>query len=491
VRVPAWLKITAVLWAAVFLFILLTLPSGTRPAQGFTAGYVRRGAFHVHTTRSDGGGTRQQIARAAAAAGLDFVILTDHGDGTTPPDPPEYIDNVLMLDGVEVTTASGHYATFGAAQSPYPLGGPAAGVIEDIARLGGFGVAAHPDSPKVDLRWRDWTAPVDGFEWINGDSAWRDESAWTLTRGLIAYPFRAPAVLAGLVERPTRLLQRLDDMNRARRVVALAGADAHARLPLTSDDEPQGSAWTVHGPSYKVTFSTFANLVETGAPISGDANRDAAALTRAIRDGRVTFAMISLAQPAQLSFTATAWSGDVGAIHGPGARVPAAGLITFKVRVSDVVKSGESQVRLTLLRNGAIAAQANGPALSFNPMSATGVWRVEVSLAHRPLVPWMFSNPIVVMDATPSQPAAPGQPAEPAAVLDLSGGTWAVEKHPASMGRVSAEATGSGSRTSSQAASRPDSSPRSRARQTTPMRGTPWRSRRGRRSPRASGSSCG
>ena len=38
-----------------------------------------RGALHVHTRRSDGTGTPDEVAKAAGAAGLDFVVLTDHG----------------------------------------------------------------------------------------------------------------------------------------------------------------------------------------------------------------------------------------------------------------------------------------------------------------------------------------------------------------------------------------------------------------------------
>src|SRR5947207_11396832 len=56
------------------------------------------GAFHIHTTRSDGIGDRAAVAAAAARAGLRFVILTDHGDATRPPDPPAYLDGVLVLD---------------------------------------------------------------------------------------------------------------------------------------------------------------------------------------------------------------------------------------------------------------------------------------------------------------------------------------------------------------------------------------------------------
>ena len=106
------------------------------------------GAYHIHTTRSDGHGDRAAVAAAAARAGLKFIILTDHGDGTRPPDPPAYIDGVLVLDGVEISTDAGHYVALDMPRAPYPLGGTADAVVEDVARLGGFGIAAHPDSPK-------------------------------------------------------------------------------------------------------------------------------------------------------------------------------------------------------------------------------------------------------------------------------------------------------------------------------------------------------
>lgn len=436
-RVPLWLRIAAALWAAVFLFIVFTLPPGPREAAGFHQGHVRRGAFHVHTTRSDGGGTREDVARAAVRAGLDFVILADHGDGTAAPAPPQYIGNVLIIDGFEVTTSAGHYAVFGASQSPYPLGGPPYAVIEDVARLGGFGVAAHPDSVKPGLRWRDWNAAVDGFEWINGDSAWRDESAVTLGRALVNYLFRPAPSLASMVSRPAALLRRLDETSRSRRIVALGGADAHARLPLTGDDEPY-DAWTLPAPSYANSFRTFTNLVETGQPASGDASRDADAIVRAIRAGRVAFAMTALARPSELLFRATAEGRDAVARYPMGARLPVMP-VTFEARTSDVVDDGRSLVRLSLMRDGRVVASSDGPALSHRAEDAAGVWRVEATLAHRPDVPWILSNPIVVGERA----AAPGETPAPAqSTLDLSGGPWVVEKHAASEGRVTAARTG-------------------------------------------------
>ena len=131
------------------------------------------GILHVHTKASDGLSGPDEIAAAAARAGLKFVVFTDHGDATRQPDPPAYRSGVLCLDGVEISTTGGHYIAIDMPQAPYPLGGEPRDVAEDVRRLGGFGIAAHPDSPKPQLRWNDWSVPVDAIEIVNLDTSWR------------------------------------------------------------------------------------------------------------------------------------------------------------------------------------------------------------------------------------------------------------------------------------------------------------------------------
>ncbi|MCX6102157.1 MAG: PHP domain-containing protein, partial [Proteobacteria bacterium] len=41
---------------------------------------IAQGIIHVHSTFSDGGGAPDVIAKEAAKAGMDFVILTDHNN---------------------------------------------------------------------------------------------------------------------------------------------------------------------------------------------------------------------------------------------------------------------------------------------------------------------------------------------------------------------------------------------------------------------------
>src|SRR3954471_20628910 len=168
-RTLIWTLI-AIIAVSVFL-LMLAPPAAERVDTSAWPDLAARtvpGAYHVHTTRSDGHGDNAAVAKAAARAGLKFVILTDHGDGTRPPDPPEYVGGVLMLDAVEISTDHGHYVALDMPRAPYPLGGAAEAVVEDVHRLGGFGIAAHPDSPKPGLRWTSSARP-DGVEWLNLD----------------------------------------------------------------------------------------------------------------------------------------------------------------------------------------------------------------------------------------------------------------------------------------------------------------------------------
>ena len=103
------------------------------------------------------------------------------------PEAPSYASGVLCIDAVEISTDGGHYVALGLPRAPYRLGGDAAGVAEDVRRLGGFGIVAHPDSPRPALAWHDWRVEADGVEWLNADSAWRGRSRTNLVRTFLGY----------------------------------------------------------------------------------------------------------------------------------------------------------------------------------------------------------------------------------------------------------------------------------------------------------------
>jgi hypothetical protein len=398
------LKIVIMLSVPVLLIILIMLPRAvvtTAPPPATTA----RGAFHIHSDRSDGSGGVDAIAAAAARAGLQFIILTDHGDGTRPPDPPAYRSGVLTIDAVELNTTGGHYAVMGLPATPYPFAGTPEDVIEDVRRLGGFGVAAHPGSPRASLSWRSWDVAIDGLEWINADSEWRDEPRIPLARAFLTYLLRAPESMAALLDRPVAVLERWDEIGRRRRVTALAGSDAHARLGFRQGSDPDRSSVHVRVPGYEASFRTFSNHVVLDAPLSGDAGADAAALLAAIRQGRVYTVIDGLATPGSLSFTAT--SGSRSARLGDDLVVEGDVLL----RASAAAPPGTT---LVLLRNGQRVHEVTDGVLETNGGKEPAVYRIEAYTADGPggpPVPWILSNAIYAGIArTPPRATIPAAP---------------------------------------------------------------------------------
>ncbi|MEQ1759900.1 MAG: hypothetical protein ABL986_16410 [Vicinamibacterales bacterium] len=391
--------------------IYFLLPPSARVVSVPSSGPVR-GVIHAHTLRSDGTGTVDDVARAAARAGLSFVIVTDHGDGTRAPDPPEYRSGVLYIDAVEISTDDGHVVAVGLPETPYPLGGEARDVVDDIHRLGGWAVAAHPGSPRPNLAWRDWNVPVDAVEWVNGDSEWRDESAWSLVRALLTYPFRPAESLVSLLDRPDPVISRWDQLATSRPVVALAAADAHARVGLTSLGEPYDSRASIPLPSYAAVFSAMSITLE-GVSLSGDAAGDARTVENALRAGHVYSTIDGLAVRGQLEFTGM--SGDRGARMGD--RLAATGPVTLRASTS-----GPGDATMTLFRDGRAERTVQGTVLEEVVPADPAIYRVEVSLAApggAPRVPWMISNPIYVGAAPASTGVLPSGRPTPATTFSL------------------------------------------------------------------------
>jgi hypothetical protein len=378
--------------------------------------------LHVHTVTSDGSGTPEEVAAAAARAGLNFVIFTDHGDGTRAPDPPAYRSGVLCLDAVEISTAEGHYVALGLPRTPYPLGGEPRDVIQDVTRLGGFGVAAHPDSRKPALQWHEWDAPIGGVEWLNADSEWRDVSRRRKARALATYLFRPVETLGSLLDRPDVTLRRWDALTQRRRVVGVAGTDAHARVGWQENDAQEyRSPWFLRIPSYEVSFRAFALRVNLAGRLSGDAAADASALLQALRAGHVYTAIDAVASPAFLEF----WAGSAAGSAEQGDRLEPGGPVTFHARVN--ASAGGT---IALRKDGVLLTQHPVPELNVETQAGPGVYRVEVLLAAspgQPPIPWIVSNPIYVEPAGWDLPLR--EPA-PLPALDrwrMQGGPWHVE----------------------------------------------------------------
>jgi hypothetical protein len=175
----------------------------------------------------------EEVAAAARAAGLRFVVLTDHNDS---PREPAYVDGVLLVPGVELSTDHGHLVAFGMQRPlegfrPWMDGGEAEAAVE---KAGGVSVLAHPVQERNPWRHPEATRRADGFELYSADTFFRDA---------LRHPFRRllPAVgaffgqpLHGvmlLVEPQPEATARLLELAREKPRVALCSHDAHGLPP--------------------------------------------------------------------------------------------------------------------------------------------------------------------------------------------------------------------------------------------------------------------
>lgn len=205
-----------------------------------TSWLERVGALHVHSRYSDGTGTVAEVLRAARAAGLDHLVLTDHDNlGARREGWQGAHDGVALVVSAEVTPRrQGHVLAmdvrhclgYGAQRNALTLDG--------IAAQGGYALIAHPRGKRSytlgihQAPWEEWDHPaVRGLEiwsythdWIDGVNWWRLPEAyefWKHPQRRVRGPY--PDILA-----------LWDRLGRDRRLAGWAGLDCHARrVPLT------------------------------------------------------------------------------------------------------------------------------------------------------------------------------------------------------------------------------------------------------------------
>lgn len=357
-------------------------------------GYVRlAGVVHVHTTASDGSGTPDEVVAAAQAAALDFLFITDHN--TLAAKAVEgYHGRLLVGVGTEISTASGHLLALGIPDPAFRFWGDVDDALDDVRALGGAAFAAHPDSPRPDLRWTAWghRGPW-GIEVWNGDSQWRAAGFLRVLRTALLYPVEPGYALVGSLTTPR--LEHWDRLLARRDVPAIAGADAHSRVALGRDRGDDGGSSrevarargrALRFPSYGSLFRLARNHVLLEAPLTGDAARDLRAVVDALARGRSYVALDGLSPGVGFTFTAEggprrATMGETVALT-PGLALHAGGRVPAGATV-------------VLLRDGREIARARESLT--HAVAAPGVYRVVVTVDGWP--PWVVSNPIYVFDA--------------------------------------------------------------------------------------------
>jgi hypothetical protein len=328
------------------------------------------GVYHVHSRFSDGRRSADSIAAAGAAAGLDFVILTDHGNPNTASLAAQgKKSGLLLLAGSEISTSRGHLAALGFEPPLRPFSQIAEMAAREVAALGGFTVIAHPYSK---TRW-SWGDGMDfaGIEVFNGDTTVKRR----IVRAILSLPalwIKPEAVLLPLVDRPAVEMGKWYRLAEGRPVDAYFAADAHL--------------------AYRPLFRLFHVHVLLDAPPAPDFENARRQVFAALKSGRFYNAIEAAAAARGFRF----WAERAGVL------VPMGGAVRPDPDNSRPLKftvwtpfAFAHETRL--LKDGQEVGRSNGPTL-VHESAGPGVFRVEVYLREKtPLdgrVPWIVSNPI-------------------------------------------------------------------------------------------------
>lgn len=331
------------------------------------------GVYHIHTKFSDGYSTPDKIAALAAAAGLDFIILTDHGSPNREClESQGWKHGVLVLAGSELSVSRGHLVAldFKVPAGKFPQNADLA--VTKINMQEGFSIIAHPYS-KVQWSWGT-NASSSGLEIINADTMFKqDIHRWVPY--LPALFLRPQMALLKMIQNPEKNLRKWDELNQRHMFYGYFSTDAHFLYrPLMS-------------------FLRLHVLLEK--TLSTDFETAKRQVMAGLRNGNFFNAVDSAAGARGFRF----WAETDRDIQ------PMGSVLSFRPSVRLHVEAPFSfAAEIALYRDGVRIFTSRQNRVRYEALEP-GSYRVEVRLKEKtPLdknTPWIVSNPIFLREERP------------------------------------------------------------------------------------------
>jgi hypothetical protein len=339
---------------------------------------------HVHSTYSDGTATVSELAAAAAAAGADALLLTDHDSLQARRDGWQgRHDGVFVLVGTEVSPKQGHYLAFGVEAEIPHAGRSALQIAEAVRHARGIGFAAHPFSSGGHMLVAPLARRIvlpHGWPALDDPRGCDGVELWSLTTDA-AEAWRTPAEAVRWLRDPEAAiaagppadhLRRWDTLAARRRVPAIGGLDGHA-------PGVRVRGRVVSPLSHARTFSLLRTHLLCERPLGVDRDGEQATLLAALAAGAAWLHCPCVAEATGARFWAER---SDGALVAMGAEAPA-GRAVLRIRLPR-----EADIRV--IRDGSPVHEARGAALDVDVHEA-GVYRVEGRIGGRV---WLLSNPV-------------------------------------------------------------------------------------------------
>ncbi|HAF23789.1 MAG TPA: hypothetical protein DCK93_12925 [Blastocatellia bacterium] len=360
----------------------------TTPDESQFAEY--KGVVHVHSfLGGHSTGSFEEIVAGAKSNQLNFVVMTEHTSdnfNTASMTLKGVHAGILFINGNEVSLPdTGRLLLLpglgaaGEASNSQPL--------EEIVKRGrgqdGLTFVAYPQE------FRGWeTTYYDGVEVYNVYTNARQINPFLMFfDGLWSYRRYPELLFANFYQRPNENLKKWDEVMAAtgRKLVAVAGNDAHANVGFKIDSESGQPLIGLKLDPYERSF----RLVRVHVLIPKDKVLDSQSLLTAIAAGHCFIGFDLFGDTSGFSFSAA--KGADNRIQGDEILLDKEVRLTVSLPVAG---------RLVLLKDGKIMLDENGIRKKDYPVTEKGIYRVEVYLPQLPKPardqPWIISNPIYV-----------------------------------------------------------------------------------------------
>ncbi|RYZ82207.1 MAG: hypothetical protein EOP04_22505, partial [Proteobacteria bacterium] len=356
--------------------------------------YDYRGVINVHSDLSIGSSSPSQIAVAAKAAGLDFLVITDLNafEGNVHND--SYSQGVLVLNGGKYSYLDSRFMFYSPNKEIIGKNlGEAQIHFADMLTQAESGnkdsllILSHPFH--LGFSWNgDLPSGLDGMELINMKAlsvqAWQHSKASVIWSSLI-YPFNQSFALARLFLEPSDEIALFDSTSQKQRLLGYAGAEASARaFPWAN--------YLVKFPSYQSSFEIVTNHVLLTSELTGNLASDRNKIFGALKRGNSYIAFDALGDPKGFSATIE----EKGKSHLMGSSVKLSKNLQLKARIPGLPKNFYEMI---VYRNGERFMTVNESELSV-PITEPGVYRLQVRVAvSMPLpdanrwITWIYGNP--------------------------------------------------------------------------------------------------
>ena len=345
----------------------------------------KAGVIHIHSEYSDGSGTFKEIAHAAHDSHADFIIIADHNTWQSfEKEKEKYIDDVLVLIGNEWSSPAGYILIL-------PLDSSVTKIMRDSLSesLPAYNdkhllFLAHPFNPKNPIRNWNFIA-YNGFELINGDTEWRNDSIFELFHALMS-SLIFDSYLNLLLDVPKEALEKWDKLLSKKPAHSIGSTDAHANIKLTKN-------WKIKFPSYKDSFRMLKTHVLLEEDFTGETAHDKELVYSALKNGNCYIGIDGYCDPRGFNFFVK--QGNATCLMGDS--------IFFNHNTVFIVESPDkSNIRIKLIHNGNVIKVIENSNLEYH-VTDPGIYRTEIYQLRRRLPffrkkerPWIFSNPIKV-----------------------------------------------------------------------------------------------